>query len=130
MPHPSNPQIPSELIQLDPDCISKLKTTRTGGEGEGGEKGKAQSKNKVGGKSQALKRQKRIEEEGRVRVRFYCSLESCSSSLQVKRRKMVHSRLREQRRKCMDEHESSDEDSSCNEENAAETSSHVLDRFR
>lgn len=67
-------QIPSELIQLDPDCISKLKTNisdRTGG-GEGeGEKGKRQSKNRGGGKSQALKKQRKIEEGGRVRVQGF-----------------------------------------------------------
>ena len=63
-------QIPAELIQLDPDCISKVRTTSIPCEGVGEEEGrgkrKRQSRGKAGGKSEALKRQKRKEEQGKV----------------------------------------------------------------
>ena len=64
-------QIPPELIQLDPGCISRLRAESSvqGEEGEEGEEEERGRKGgrKTGGKSEALKRRKRREDRGRVR---------------------------------------------------------------
>ena len=64
-------QIPAELIQLDPDCVSKVKATSTSCKNEGEvEERKGRRKGcgsgKAGGKREALKRQRRREEQGKV----------------------------------------------------------------
>ena len=134
---------------MDPDCISKVKTnsSREGegeGEGEGkGKKGKRQSKS--GGKSGAIKRRKRLEEQGRVRGQGHSfAVYRTTCLFQLKRRQMVHADLR-RKRKCKqqqqqqeeeEEEESSDGElnsSTSDEEQSVQiepSDSHVLDRFR
>ena len=123
-------QIPAELIQLDPDCISKVRTISIpceGVEGEGRGRNKRQNRGKVGGKSEALKRQKRKEEQGKVgEVALYHIMNLSPSCMQTRQKQAVYAEL-SRKRQGQTSKEGSSEDGRCED---ASQKHHVLDRFR
>lgn len=129
-------QIPAELIQLDPDCISKVRTTSTPCEGEGEEgRRRKYARGRAGGKSEALKRQKRKEEQGKVRkAALYHNMKLSLSYMQARLRQAVHAELSRKRQGQAREEGSSEEEGSeegrCEDTSQNHQNKHVLDRFR
>ena len=101
------------------------------GEEEGRGRRKRQNRGKAGGKSEALKRQKRKEEQGKVgEVALYHNTNLSLSCMQTRQRQAVYAELSRKRHGQTSKEGSSEEggseDSRC--EDAPQT--HVLDRFR